>query len=649
MPSTATSILDGLSTSVAVKAPCRTVSSSNIALAGLQTIAGYTTVENDRVLVIGQTNPVENGIYMASTGSWTRSRDADGNRDLVQGTIVLVRSAGADGAIYELTTANPIVIGTSALTFELRDDPAITYAQKQEEIDAGVTPTNYSYEPYSVLRYGAVADGVPATGAGTDNTAAFQRAIDVAAEFGSAGGGVVYVPAGVYKLNSALEIPPGVTVRGDGKWSSLLFCPSAFSDTDGLIQFNGAGGPPAGFVSMGVITQTGGSGGNGIVITSNGTFLNDLWVGGFASGRGVILNSTDVFLENFAIELCLYGVEVLQVHINVINGTLYSCSAAGALIANNSSVENGRVVFDAIRATDCAQDGFLVSAGKCVTFTGCSSIATDNTKNTNAGIRVDSSSDVVVDGFAGRVTGTVSAAGAGILLNSSTDIAVSGGKVRGFQDGLRVTSCSDVSVTGGNYRLNGRRGVYASAGDNINISGVVASDNSESGIYSANSDASCNHSIVGCTAQSNTTYGIYSNLTGSGSYTNLAGNTARLNSTKNISVNGTVTSHAYTGNLPDYYDSAIPSVASAAALTLPSMPSDLPRYIISVTGTTTITSITATGWFGRTVTLHLISGADLTDGGNLTIGGNFTATSLSTITLFCNGTDWFEVSRSSNS
>src|SRR5688572_17765068 len=146
MPSTATSILDGLSTSVAVKAPCRTVAISNITLSGLQTISGYTTVENDRVLVKGQTNAVDNGIYMASTGSWTRAKDADGNRDLVQGTRVLVRSTTVDGAEYELTTANPIVIGTTALVFTLRYGANATYDQTEAEIAASVTPTSYQYE-----------------------------------------------------------------------------------------------------------------------------------------------------------------------------------------------------------------------------------------------------------------------------------------------------------------------------------------------------------------------------------------------------------------------------------------------------------------------------------------------------------------------
>lgn len=119
MPSTATNRLQGLTTSVAVKPPCVAISIVPITLAGLQTVGGVVLAEGDRVLVRAQSSAVDNGIYNASTGSWTRATDFDGDLDAVQGTLVLVRTDTVDGNIYELTTANPIVIGTSSLNFEL--------------------------------------------------------------------------------------------------------------------------------------------------------------------------------------------------------------------------------------------------------------------------------------------------------------------------------------------------------------------------------------------------------------------------------------------------------------------------------------------------------------------------------------------------
>jgi hypothetical protein len=110
-----------LATDVAIKAPCRAATTANITLNGLQTVDGIVLVANDRVLVKNQTSGVNNGIYLASTGSWTRTSDFDGNRDAVDGTLVLVRLGTASAlALYELSCAtSPANIGTTSLTFNL--------------------------------------------------------------------------------------------------------------------------------------------------------------------------------------------------------------------------------------------------------------------------------------------------------------------------------------------------------------------------------------------------------------------------------------------------------------------------------------------------------------------------------------------------
>lgn len=59
---------------------------------------------------------------------------------------------------------------------------------------------------FSVRDFGAKADGA------SDDTAAFQAALDAA---GGNGGGVVFAPAGTYRLNGHLNVPTGVTLRGD--------------------------------------------------------------------------------------------------------------------------------------------------------------------------------------------------------------------------------------------------------------------------------------------------------------------------------------------------------------------------------------------------------------------------------------------------
>jgi hypothetical protein len=132
--------LDGAIASLAIKAPCRVATNANITLFGEQTVNSVAVVEGDRVLVKDQTNAVDNGIYEVQESAWRRTKDFDGNRDAVQGTIVLVRPASDGTLFYELTSANPIVFGTSAITFEPADPGVETIVNRlanDADIDDG--------------------------------------------------------------------------------------------------------------------------------------------------------------------------------------------------------------------------------------------------------------------------------------------------------------------------------------------------------------------------------------------------------------------------------------------------------------------------------------------------------------------------------
>lgn len=164
--SNATSLFDGVHSALAVKAPVATATTAEITLSGHQTIGGVLTTEGMRVLVKNQSNAALNGIYNASSGTWARSADFDGTRDIANGT--LVYDAGGD-VQYRVVCNTPVVVGTTTLTFQ----------------------RIFFTTPLSVLDFGAVGDGV------TNDVAAIQAAIDAAY---AAGGGTVYLPAGVYSV-----------------------------------------------------------------------------------------------------------------------------------------------------------------------------------------------------------------------------------------------------------------------------------------------------------------------------------------------------------------------------------------------------------------------------------------------------------------
>lgn len=176
---TITDRLSGISTSVAVKPPCKAVAIANITLSGEQTVNGVAVVEGDRVLVTAQTSSVNNGIYVASTSAWTRAADFDGSRDVVNGTLVVVnRSVGRD-VFYQVNATDPVVVGTSAIEFLLLNDPNVSFPITDAEIAAGLDESdiNESYPPYpyNLLRAGLVPNS---TGARSANSAALAALLD---------------------------------------------------------------------------------------------------------------------------------------------------------------------------------------------------------------------------------------------------------------------------------------------------------------------------------------------------------------------------------------------------------------------------------------------------------------------------------------
>lgn len=90
----------------------------NIATGGLLTIQGTTLVANDRVLLTAQTDPTQNGLYLAAIGSWVRAGDADTDAEFTSGMTVPVVGGDLDNrTLWLLTTRDPIVLNTTGLTF----------------------------------------------------------------------------------------------------------------------------------------------------------------------------------------------------------------------------------------------------------------------------------------------------------------------------------------------------------------------------------------------------------------------------------------------------------------------------------------------------------------------------------------------------
>ncbi|HWX21682.1 MAG TPA: discoidin domain-containing protein [Candidatus Binatia bacterium] len=105
---------------------------------------------------------------------------------------------------YVISANNPYGESADSVQAKLGWRVVIPSLNTNEMVVAATTPQEY----------GAKGDGI------TDDSAAFQAAMNAVYNSGGSGGGVVFVPAGHYAFYTNLNIPVGVTLHGDWQdWS----------------------------------------------------------------------------------------------------------------------------------------------------------------------------------------------------------------------------------------------------------------------------------------------------------------------------------------------------------------------------------------------------------------------------------------------
>ena len=99
----------------------RVATRSNITVAGtVSTVDGITLADKDRVLLVGQSNQSQNGIYTwsSATSKLTRSNDADSIFELSSGNKIYVEEGNTLGkSSWTLITQGVITPGTTAIVF----------------------------------------------------------------------------------------------------------------------------------------------------------------------------------------------------------------------------------------------------------------------------------------------------------------------------------------------------------------------------------------------------------------------------------------------------------------------------------------------------------------------------------------------------
>jgi hypothetical protein len=94
------------------KANVKTVALVNTTLNGLTTVNGYTPVAGDRILCTAQTTTTQNGVYIASSGSWARVTPQEEG----PGALWYVQNGTSAGTSWIDNNTTAVTIGTTAVT-----------------------------------------------------------------------------------------------------------------------------------------------------------------------------------------------------------------------------------------------------------------------------------------------------------------------------------------------------------------------------------------------------------------------------------------------------------------------------------------------------------------------------------------------------
>lgn len=112
--------VDSVSNGLIIKPPVKAATTGNILLTGLQLIDGYLTNPGDRILVKDQTLGVENGLYNAAVGPWTRTTDLPNGSSAAKTTVQIEDGTTNKNSTWVCTNTPPAdITGTDPLLWNI--------------------------------------------------------------------------------------------------------------------------------------------------------------------------------------------------------------------------------------------------------------------------------------------------------------------------------------------------------------------------------------------------------------------------------------------------------------------------------------------------------------------------------------------------
>ena len=537
------------------KQATRVITVANITLAGgaPNQVDGVNLSVNDRVLVTGQDNPVENGIYFVdvlgtgSSGTWLRSSDTNSTGELDAGTIVMV----TEGNLYKdtqwkLTTDDPIIIGVTPLNWAINILSTVGGANTQVQFNSSGLlggSANFTFDGSNVsvagnissnyiLGNGSQLTGLPATYSNSNVQ--------------------TYLPT--YSGNiGALTVTGNLSVTG--------------TTTTGLI-------------------------GSNIVPASNVTYSL-----GNATNRwsNIWLSNSTIYLGNVAISATDTGITVDGA--NVLTGN------AGSAFSTSGNVTGGNVLTGGyVSATGNITGSYIIGNGSQLTGlpAGYSNVNATSFLANFGSNTISTTGNITAGYFIGNGSSLTSLTGAnvtGTVANATyaaTAVTVTNAAQPNITSVGTLTSLSSSgNITGANINGNGS-GLSSLTG--ANVTGTVA--NATYATSSGTASSATTAGTVTTNAQPNiNSVGTLTSLSSSGNITGsyLIGNGSQLTSVTGANVTGTVANTTYATS-----SGTASSATTAGTVTTNAQP--------NITSVGTLTSLSSSG---------NITGGNVNTGGNV--------------------------------
>lgn len=333
------------------------------------------------------------------------------------------------------------------------------------------------------------------------------------------------------------------------------------------------------------------------------------------------------------------------------HGMYFGSNMQNLAVTGNNIKGVGLIGIKLQSQNDTVNSNNIAITGNTITSTGDQGIGLTNAtgpsvqpvQNFNVTITGNTFSDITATAINVQNTNIVAignnsiyqANGSGINLSACTFVDVSNNLVTDIQlSGIRDEfPCTNVNITDNilhncatGAAFGDAYGIFIQNGAVLEISGNTITDGSAGMVYG-----------IWVAGGSQPTQSIFNNqvFNATSQAIRFASSTDELAMYANNLLIGTTGAAA---NNPD-----IPDVTAAATITLSTA-----QNVFRISGATGITSIDTAGHTGHQVTLIFASTPTVTDGSNLRLAGSFTATANDTLTLVCDGNDWYEVARSVN-